>query len=70
MGVRKYRNRWVADYRDPWQPWLREAQRPTILGLVDGALERHVARRASIVTAVNEPVASVCGRHLTLKTSG
>jgi hypothetical protein len=55
---------WVADYRDPWQPWIDDAQHPTILGLVDGALERHVARRASIVTAVNEPVASdITRRH-------
>jgi hypothetical protein len=50
--------RWVADYRDPWHPWRRDAHRPTILGLVDGGLERLVARRASIVTAVNEPVAA------------
>jgi len=64
LVARAFGVRWVADYRDPWQPWLREAQRPTILGLVDGALERHVARRASIVTAVNEPVASdITRRH-------
>jgi len=56
--------RWVADYRDPWLPWLRATQRPTILRRVDGALERLVARRASIVTAVNEPVASdIARRH-------
>lgn len=56
--------RWVADYRDPWQPWIHDARHPTILGLVDAALERYVARRASIVTAVNEPVASdITRRH-------
>jgi hypothetical protein len=50
--------RWVADYRDPWVPWLRDDEHPAILRLVDRALERRVARRASIVTAVNDPVAS------------
>jgi hypothetical protein len=56
--------RWVADYRDPWQPWLRDARRPKILRLIDGALERSVLRRASIVTAVNEPVAAdITRRH-------
>jgi hypothetical protein len=54
--------RWVADYRDPWLPWLRETHRPRILRMIDAALERQVARRASIVTAVNEPVAADISR--------
>ena len=55
---------WVADYRDPWLPWLRDDQHPAILRLVDRALERRVAHRASIVTAVNDPVASdIARRH-------
>ena len=56
--------RWVADYRDPWLPWLRDTERPRILRQLDAFLERRVARRASIVTAVNEPVASdITRRH-------
>ena len=56
--------RWVADYRDPWLPWLQDAQHPAVLRKVDGVLERSVARRATIVTAVNEPVASdITRRH-------
>ncbi|HEU5216474.1 MAG TPA: glycosyltransferase [Gaiellaceae bacterium] len=64
LVARAFGVRWVADYRDPWQPWRRDNERSTVLGVVDGALERHVARRASIVTAVNEPVASdITRRH-------
>jgi glycosyltransferase involved in cell wall biosynthesis len=56
--------RWVADYRDPWLPWLQDAQHPAILRLVDRVLERRVARSASIVTAVNDPIASdITRRH-------
>jgi glycosyltransferase involved in cell wall biosynthesis len=56
--------RWVADYRDPWLPWLRDTERPRTLRQLDAFLERRVARRASIVTAVNEPVASdITRRH-------
>jgi hypothetical protein len=56
--------RWVADYRDPWLPWLRDDQHPAILRMVDRALERRVAQHASIVTAVNDPVASdIARRH-------
>jgi hypothetical protein len=56
--------RWVADYRDPWVPWARETARPGFVQQIDGLLERRVARRASIVTAVNEPVASdITRRH-------
>jgi glycosyltransferase involved in cell wall biosynthesis len=56
--------RWVADYRDPWLPWLQESQHPAILRLLDRALERRVARGASVVTAVNDPIASdIASRH-------
>jgi hypothetical protein len=48
---------WVADFRDPWLPW-RDVERPKVLSWIDGALEARVARRASIVTAVNDPVAA------------
>jgi glycosyltransferase involved in cell wall biosynthesis len=50
--------RWVADYRDPWLPWLQASHHPAILRRLDGVLERRVARGASIVTAVNDPIAS------------
>lgn len=63
LVARAFGVRWIADYRDPWLPW-RDVQRPKILSRIDGALERRVARRASIVTAVNEPVASdITERH-------
>lgn len=53
--------RWIADYRDPW---LRDAQVPAVFRLVNRALERLVARRATVVTAVNQPIASdVTHRH-------
>ena len=47
--------RWVADYRDPW---LRDAEHPEVLRPIDRALERQIARRATIVTAVNDAIAS------------
>jgi glycosyltransferase involved in cell wall biosynthesis len=47
--------RWVADYRDPW---LRDAQQPSVIRFVNRALERLVARGATVVTAVNEDIAS------------
>lgn len=53
--------RWVADYRDPW---LRDAEQPAVLRLVNRGLERLVARRATVVTAVNHPIAAdITRRH-------
>ena len=46
--------RWVADYRDPW---LRDAEHPFIARAADRILERCIARRATVVTAVNDPIA-------------
>jgi SAM-dependent methyltransferase len=53
--------RWVADYRDDW---LRDVRHPAPLRLIDRALERLVARRSTIVTAVNDAItANVTQRH-------
>lgn len=47
--------RWVADYRDGW---LRDVRHPRALRPIDDALERLIARRSTVVTAVNEAIAS------------
>jgi SAM-dependent methyltransferase len=47
--------RWVADYRDGW---LRDMRHPAPLRVIDRALERRVARRATVVTAVNDAIAA------------
>src|SRR5664280_2219273 len=47
--------RWVADYRDGW---LRDVSHPFFLRWIDGLLERSSARRATIVSAINEEIAS------------
>ena len=53
--------RWVADYRDDW---LRDVRHPAPLRVIDRALERQVARRSTIVTAVNDAIADdVARRH-------
>jgi glycosyltransferase involved in cell wall biosynthesis len=53
--------RWVADYRDGW---LRDVRHPAPLRVLDRALERLVARRSTIVTAVNDDIATdVARRH-------
>ncbi len=53
--------RWAADYRDGW---LRDVRRPAPLRIIDRALERQIARRATIVTAVNDAIAAdVARRH-------
>jgi hypothetical protein len=53
--------RWVADYRDGW---LRDVRHPAPLRLVDRVLERQVARRSAIVTAVNDAIAAdIARRH-------
>lgn len=53
--------RWVADYRDGW---LRDTRRPALLRPLDRGLERWVARRATLVTAVNDVIAAeVTSRH-------
>jgi len=53
--------RWVADYRDGW---LRDVCHPAPLRVIDRAIERQIARRATIVTAVNDAIAAdVARRH-------
>lgn len=53
--------RWVADYRDGW---LRDVRHPAPLRAIDRVLERAVARRSTIVTAVNDAIADdVAQRH-------
>lgn len=53
--------RWVADYRDGW---LRDVRHPRILRPLDAALERLIARRSTVVTAVNDAMASeITQRH-------
>lgn len=53
--------RWVADYRDGW---LRDVRHPAPLRVIDRALERLIARRSTIVTAVNDAIAGdVAQRH-------
>ena len=47
--------RWVADYRDDW---LRDVRHPAPLRVIDRALERQIARRSTIVTAVNDAIAA------------
>jgi hypothetical protein len=47
--------RWVADYRDGW---LRDVRHPAPLRVVDRALERLIARRSTVVTAVNDAIAA------------
>jgi len=51
--------RWVADYRDGW---LRDVRHPAPLRLIDRALERLIARRSTIVTAVNDALAADIAR--------
>jgi glycosyltransferase involved in cell wall biosynthesis len=52
---------WAADYRDGW---LRDVRHPAPLRVIDRALERQVARRSTIVTAVNDAIATdVAQRH-------
>src|SRR5581483_8044986 len=53
--------RWVADYRDGW---LRDVRHPRLLRPIDHALERLIARRSTIVTAVNDAIAGeITQRH-------
>src|SRR5207248_11737921 len=53
--------RWVADYRDGW---LRDVRHPAPLRVIDRALERHIAKRSTVVTAVNDAIAGdVAQRH-------
>lgn len=52
---------WVADYRDDW---LRDVRHPAPLRVIDRVLERQIARRSTIVTAVNDAIAAdVAQRH-------
>jgi hypothetical protein len=51
----------AADYRDGW---LRDVRHPAPLRVIDRALERLVARRSTVVTAVNTAIAAdVTRRH-------
>lgn len=53
--------RWAADYRDDW---LRDVRHPAPLRVIDRVLERQIARRSTIVTAVNDAIAAdVARRH-------
>jgi hypothetical protein len=61
LVARAFGIRWVADYRDDW---LRDVRHPAPLRVIDRALERQIARRSTIVTAVNDAIASdVAQRH-------
>lgn len=61
LVARSFGIRWVADYRDDW---LRDVRHPAPLRVVDRALERQVARRSTVVTAVNDAIAAdVARRH-------
>jgi glycosyltransferase involved in cell wall biosynthesis len=52
---------WVADYRDEW---LRDVRHPAPLRMIDRALERQIAHRATVVTAVNDAISGdVSRRH-------
>lgn len=50
---------WVADYRDGW---LRDVRHPAPLRVIDRALERQIARRSTVVTAVNDAIAADVAR--------
>jgi hypothetical protein len=52
--------RWAADYRDGW---LRDVRHPAPLRVIDRALERRIARRSTVVTAVNDAIAAEVERH-------
>jgi Glycosyl transferase 4-like domain len=53
--------RWVADYRDGW---LRDVRHPAVLRPIDDALERLIARRSTVLTAVNDAIAKeITQRH-------
>ena len=61
LVARGFGIRWVADYRDDW---LRDVRHPAPLRVIDRALERQIARRSTIVTAVNDAIAAdVSRRH-------
>jgi glycosyltransferase involved in cell wall biosynthesis len=61
LVARAFGIRWVADYRDGW---LRDVRHPAPLRIVDRVLERQIARRSTIVTAVNDALAAeVAQRH-------
>lgn len=51
--------RWVADFRDDW---LRDVSHPFFLRRLDRMMERSIARRATVVTAINQEIASDFGR--------
>lgn len=55
LVARAFGIRWVADYRDGW---LRDVRHPAPLRVIDRALERLIARRSTIVTAVNDAIAA------------
>lgn len=55
LAARAFGIRWIADYRDGW---LRDVFHPFFLRWIDKLLERSVARRATVVSAINEEIAS------------
>jgi hypothetical protein len=57
--------RWVADYRDGW---LRDVRHPGPIRVIDRALERLIARRSTIVTAVNDDIAADIARRHGVRT--
>jgi hypothetical protein len=59
LVARVFGVRWVADFRDDW---LRDVSHPFFLRPLDRWLERRIARRATVVTAINEQIASEFGR--------
>lgn len=53
--------RWVADYRDGW---LRDVRHPAVVRPLDRLLERLIAHRSTVVTAVNDAIAAeIADRH-------
>ena len=59
LVARAFGIRWVADFRDDW---LRDVSHPFFLRWLDRMIERSIARRATVVTAINEEIASDFGR--------
>jgi hypothetical protein len=53
LAASRFGIRWVADYRDGW---LRDVRHPAPLRVIDRALERQVALRSTIVTAVSDAI--------------
>jgi hypothetical protein len=65
LVARAFGIRWVADFRDDW---LRDVSHPFFLRWLDKTMERSIARRATVVTAINEEIASDFGRRHGIST--